>query len=176
MNKNCVRSTTAALALASLVTLRGLSEEATRLSISRSQARLELSWPATVQRPDGSVGRPYFELQQSIDLEHWQPIGERQRGAAAAGSPLLSATLALDEPRAFCRLLAVEPSVASRLGSGGAEVFGYRGAFADQVQRLGQISPEQFAAMFPGPTNYLPGISFDPTTAQFWDEFNADPA
>jgi hypothetical protein len=163
-------------ALASLVTLQALSQEGTRLSTSRSQARLELSWPATVQKADGSVGRPYFELQRSTDLEHWQPIGERQRAAAATGSPFLTATLALDEPRAFYRLLAVEPGIVSRLGSGGAEVFGYGGAFADQLQRIGQSSPEQFAVMFPAPTNYLPGISFDPTTVQFWDQFNANPA
>ena len=29
--------------------------------------------------------------------------------------------------------------------------------------------------MFPNSANYLPGISWDPTTAQYWDQFNADP-
>ena len=113
--KNCFPFTTAALA--SLVTLQALSEEGTRLSTSHSQARLELSWQATVQRADGSVGRPHFELQRSVDLEHWQPLGERQRADAATGSPFLTATLALDEPRAFYRLLAVEPGIDGRLGS-----------------------------------------------------------
>src|SRR5438445_450491 len=28
--------------------------------------------------------------------------------------------------------------------------------------------------MFPNRANYLPGISWDPTSAQFWDQFNAD--
>ena len=28
---------------------------------------------------------------------------------------------------------------------------------------------------FPTATNYLPGISWDPTTAQYWEQFNADP-
>ena len=37
-------------------------------------------------------------------------------------------------------------------------------------------SPEEFAAMFPSGANYVPGISWNPTNAQFWDQFNADPA
>jgi hypothetical protein len=65
------------------------------------------------------------------------------------------------------------PSIA-KLGRGGEEVFGYAEAFDQQLQRLEQISSDQFAALFPNPTNYLPRISWDPTTASFWGAFNAD--
>ena len=47
------------------------------LSVRRSPAGLELSWPAEVQKPDGSTERPYFEVQRSRDLRYWQPIGQR---------------------------------------------------------------------------------------------------
>lgn len=60
----------------------------------------------------------------------------------------------------------------AQLGSDGAQVFGYGDAFAQELQRIGQISPDQFATMFPNSANYLPGISWDPSTAQFWDRFN----
>src|SRR5712692_1746436 len=99
------------------------ASEPPKLSVVRSGTGLALSWPATVQRPDGSIIRPYFELQRSTDLQHWQPIGERQRAAAAAPDQSLSAPLALGEPRAFYRLLSVDPLAGTGLGSGGAEVF-----------------------------------------------------
>src|SRR5262249_34892157 len=132
--------------------------EAPKLSVVPSGTGAALSWPATVRSPDGSIARPYFELQQSTDLLHWQPIGERQRIAVAAPDQTLSAQIGSGQPLAFYRLLSVEPSAVSMLGSGGAEVFGYGAAFAKELQRIGQISPDQFALMFPSPTNYLPGI------------------
>ncbi len=62
------------------------------------------------------------------------------------------------------------------LASGGAEVFGYAAAFAAELEKLGQITPEQFAAKFAFPNNYLDHVSFDVTQAKFFDDFNADPA
>ena len=151
------------------------AEESAKLSVVRSDTGVELSWPATVQGQDGSIVRPYFEVQRSTDLLHWQPIGERLRASAPTLGLSLSAPLDLGEPRAFYRLLSVAPASAG-LGTGGAEVFGYGAAFAQELQRIGQISPDQFASLFPSPTNYLAGISWDPTTAKFWEQFNADPA
>ncbi len=43
-----------------------------------------------------------------------------------------------------------------------------------ELNRIGQISPDEFAARFPNPATYLPKLSWDPTTAQFWNEFNTD--
>src|SRR5881397_396073 len=162
------------IVLANLVALHAFAGEPTPLSVKRSNAGLLLSWPATLPKADGSVVRPYFELQRTFDLQRWQPIGERRRAAASAPGQTLTMTLALDVPSAFYRLLSVEPSTVAKLGNGGAEVFGYGEAFAQELQRIGQISPNEFAAMFPNSANYLPGISWDPTTAQFWDQFNAD--
>ena len=128
-----------------------------------------------MQKTDGSAARPYFELQRTFDLHRWEPIGERQRTATTAPGQTLNMTLALDEPRAFYRLLSIEPNQTAKLGNGGAEVFGYGEAFAQELQRIDQISPDQFATMFPSSANYLPGISWDPTTGQFWNQFNANP-
>src|SRR5262245_54196467 len=146
-----------------------------KLTAVRSGTGLEFSWPASVQAADGLIIRPYFEVQRSTDLLHWQPMGERLRAPTATLGQSLTATISIDEPRAFYRLLSVDPLAPAGLGNGGAEVFGYGAAFAQELQRIGQISPDEFAVMFPSPTNYLSGISWDPTTAQFWDLFNADP-
>ena len=53
-----------------------------------------------------------------------------------------------------------------------ADVFGYATAFDQALKKIGQISPQEFAKRYTSKAKYLPQISFDPTTAQFWDDFN----
>lgn len=60
-------------------------------------------------------------------------------------------------------------------GSGGAEVFGYKSLLAAQLGDLGLLSVTAFSNAFPQPS-YLSQISWNPTTAQFWTNFNTDPA
>ncbi len=123
MNKIAYQS--AGIALANLIALQAMSQEPPRLSASRSNAGLELSWPATTLRADGSVVRPYFELQRMFDFQRWVPIDERQRAATATPSESLSVKQPFEESKVFYRLLSIEPSNADNLGTGGAEVFGY---------------------------------------------------
>ena len=107
-------------------------------------------------------------------MRSWQPFGERLRASGNDLAQQLFANVPSDAPNEFYRLLSIEPPRVAKLGSGGAEVFGYGEAFAEELKRIGQITPEEFGAMFPTTANYLPAISSDPTTAQFWNEFNAD--
>src|SRR5436309_10402857 len=120
----------AMIALAGLVVFQAVSAEPDRLSANRSNTALELSWPATIQQADGSVARPYFELQRSFDLWRWQPIGERERAATLTPGERLRATLPLDQPQGFYRLLRIPAGGIAGLGSGGAEVFGFGEALA----------------------------------------------
>jgi hypothetical protein len=143
----------AGFALANLVAFHALGDEPTRLSVRRSNAGLELSWPGANQKTDGSVVRPYFELQRTFELQRWEPTGERQRALATTPSQSLGATQPLDDSKAFYRLLSIESAGVAKLGSGGAEVFSYGKAFAQELQRIGQISPDRFAEMFPCPSN-----------------------
>ncbi len=55
------------------------------------------------------------------------------------------------------------------------DVFGYTAAFEEALKEIGQISPQEFAQRYAIRTEYLPQISFEPTTAKFWDEFNLNP-
>ena len=169
-----IESTLACLILALLVSFPARAVEPTPLSLNRTGPDLKLSWPATQPQPTGSVRRPYFELQRSSDLTRWQPFGERQRATLAAPGDLLSVIDHNSAAAGFFRLLTLEPNTVARLGSGGAEVFGYGAAFDDELKQIGQISPDEFAAKFPNPATYLPKLTWDPTTAQFWGEFNAD--
>ena len=167
---------TLSVLLVLLITFAARADEPPPLSLRLDGLGLELSWPATQAQSDGSVLRPYFELQRSADLTHWEPFGERLRVATIAPGTELSVTAPFDDPAGFFRLLTVEPAAATTLASGGAEVFGYGVAFNDALARIGQISPDEFAARFPNPATYLTQVTCDPTAAEFWPQFNADPA
>jgi hypothetical protein len=57
-----------------------------------------------------------------------------------------------------------------------ADNLGYTAALERELQKIGQILPADFALRFVGKASYLPRLSWDPTTAKFWDQFNLDPA
>lgn len=120
-----------------------------RVAIDRQNAGFALSWPGSFTKTNGEAARPLFELQQSADLRQWKPVGERQRLSATGENQRLSALVSMGEPFNYFRLLEVETPVVGKLGQGGEEVFGYAEA--------------------------VPAISWDPTAANFWDQFNADP-
>jgi hypothetical protein len=156
---------------------QGASHDANiKLTLHLDGPNLAIHWPSQSVGNGGTAVFPWFEVQRSTDLNQWQPVGERQRGSAALPDLSLSLGLGTDQPGAFYRLLEVQQPAVANLGSGGAEVFGYGDAFTQALQRIGQISPDEFAAMFPSTASYLPAITWDPTTAQYWDLFSADPA
>src|SRR5262249_12812929 len=56
------------------------------------------------------------------------------------------------------------------------DVFGYTAAFDEELKKIGQISPVEFAKLFPTGARYQNKLSWDPTTAKFFDDFNTDPS
>ena len=171
----------ASLAVLAATVIPSLAQSAShdanvKLTLHLNGPNLEIHWPSQSVGNGGTAVFPWFEVQRSTDLNHWQPVGERQRGSAALPDLSLSLALGTDQPGAFYRLLEVQQPAVANTGSGGAEVFGYGDAFTQALQGIGQISPDEFAAMFPSTASYLPAITWDPTTAQYWDVFSADPA
>jgi hypothetical protein len=165
------------LALLGSIGIEAGAQELPRLkSALKSNAAPELSWPATTRMEDGSVSRPFFEIDRSSDLQNWHPFGERVQASGADGEEILRVELSAEEPFSFYRVRSFPPRL-SRLGADGADVLGYGEAFAKELRNIGQISVPEFAQMFPTPEDYLPGITWDPTTADFWtDGFNGNPA
>lgn len=146
------------------------------LTVRNGTSSLEVSWSSSFQSPDGGTVRPLFELQSSPDLLRWEPVGQRMRAPLGGKQGAMRVSIPLNAPIGFFRLLELEPrSDPGILGEGGAEVLGYDKVFGLELQRIRQITPEQFAAMFLSDANYLPGLSWDPTTAQFWAEFSREP-
>lgn len=58
----------------------------------------------------------------------------------------------------------------------GDDSLGYTALFHSTLRQIGQISPQEFARRYPGRARYLDKLSWDPTTARFWDDFGRDPA
>lgn len=62
-------------------------------------------------------------------------------------------------------------SVATTLNN----TLGYTATFDEELKQIGQISPQDFAQRYASNAQYLPQISWDPTTAKFWDKFSLSP-
>src|SRR5262245_5768071 len=143
------------------------------LSIKPSGPRLELSWPTTMTNAEQGVVFPAYVIQYSTDLVEWQPLGGKVRGLSAVSGPTLILSLEKQPGQIFYRISADPNSQEpNQLGRGGAEVFGYNAQFGAELARLGLLPVESFA------TNaanvwYLPQLTWDPTTAQFWTNFNS---
>jgi hypothetical protein len=161
-----------ALLLASL--LISSADPGPPIRFERAAEGLNLSWPAAIEADSGAV-HPFFELQQSGDLHSWEPIGERHHSAGSAAGELLSVRVAATISPRFYRLLVVHPGKVAALAANGAQMFGYAEAFTQELERIGEILPEEFSDSFQTTAEYVPGISWDPTTAEFWAEFSADP-
>jgi hypothetical protein len=97
--------------------------------------------------------------------DEWKPaFGVLVSGIAAAvvGCWLAHPGVALSQPAAV-KARANEDSL------------GYTAHFQSELKRIGQISPQEFARLYPGQARYLDTLTWDPTTARFWDDFNRDP-
>ena len=144
------------------------------LKLAPAGSQFELRWPAQWISPAGIGKFPFYEVQQSEDLRHWQPIGQKLHGDSAGELRALVPALG---PNAFYRVVGNVPGAArAGLAGGGDQVFGYAPRFAEELARIGQISPPEFARRY-GVTNmYAPGLSWDPTTAKYWDLFSPNAA
>lgn len=169
-----VAASTAAVALILALGLNPTSAaQGPRLTLTLGDAQVHLEWPGSLTQPDGTTTQPWFEVQQSRDLERWEPLGQRLRTAAGEAARF---DLPADVPHGFYRVVATSPQALAGPAEGGAEVFGYQATFDAALNRIGQLSTDDFARLYPSGAEYLPGLSWDPTTATFWDLFSADPA
>lgn len=116
---------------------------------------------------------PEYEIQYSTDLQNWKPIGGKVRALSGVSGPLLSLSLDQQQGPIFYRIIADTSSVtANEIGDGGADEFGYSSEFGSQLSLIGPLSVQDFATNSAG-IAYLPQLTWDPTTAQFWTNFNS---
>jgi hypothetical protein len=132
-----------------------------------------LNWHANLQLPV-SATYPAYTILRSLDARTWEPVAGPVNGSVGVSDELLRIAAPQAGDHAFYRVVAnIQPA---EDGNFGDAIFGYGTRFSQEIQRLGQLPLADFVALY-GPTNqYLPAISFDPTTAEFWDQFSLDPA
>ncbi len=148
------------------------AQPAKGLALRQVGDEFELTWPALVDTPEGRIA-PIFELQRSSNLKAWTPFGERFTGAPG-GEGIIRYRLVDTAPHGFYRLLTILPRSSPSLARDGAEVFGFSEQLAQELARIGQISPKEFEAIYSLDAGYLPTITWDPTTADYWEDFDAD--
>ena len=153
--------------------VRSVRAEPLALTLQPAGAQVQLSWPATQIDTNQSLIFPEYQVLYSTNLTTWQPIGGKLRGLAGRSGPNLNLSLNAPAGPAFYRLQANLASLTpSETGEGGAEVFGYGAQFSTELQRIGQISLQDFATNAAN-IQYLPQPTWDPRTAQFWSNFNS---
>src|SRR5215510_2276071 len=149
-----------------------LAEEQPLLEIASHTNGIILQWAA--KQPSGGEILLKYQVQQSPDLQAWSSYGPPIR-STATNQPF-SRLVEKRSSRAFYRVTVNSESRTSALATGGENVFGYSDLLANALEEIGQISPEQFAERFSSKTDYLPSLTWDPTTAEFWPAFSVDPA
>jgi RNA polymerase sigma factor (sigma-70 family) len=94
-------------------------------------------------------------------------------GVLGAGAMTLQLARADKEPQPNAKAPAAPEKGKAKAPSG--DTFGYTAAFEEEVRKIGQITPQEFANRYPSKAQYLPKMTWDPTTARFWKEFSSDP-
>jgi hypothetical protein len=97
------------------------------------------------------------------------------RALLLSGVALIASAAAWMPPRAGAKSPQRTDAGNDRPEQAAAEPFGYTAAFDEELGRIGPITPHQFAQRYGAKSAYLPRLTWDPTTAQFWDRLQADP-
>jgi len=130
-------------------------------SLNASNLELELPPPALVDV------ETVTSIETSGDLRNWQSFGVFTNDASSfTRLPIGDAA-----QRGFFRSRLAQHLKRSK--DPGAEVYGYASEYAKNLRALGFLSLAGFTNQF-APPAYLPQLSWDPTTSDFWDEFNLD--
>jgi hypothetical protein len=107
-------------------------------------------------------------VQRTADFQTWEPFGIKVR--IPTGGVVADSVVANDSDNlGFFR---VATNATTFTASDDADLLGFAGAFRDQLDALGTLDPEAFARRYPAPTNYLSGLTWDPTTALYWTNFD----
>lgn len=142
------------------------------LEILNTADSVQLRWLAKQNEPSPKLLK--YQVERSFDLQSWSAYGPPVRSAAT--NQQVSRPIERTSSPAFYRLFVSADSRTSALASGGESVFGYSDLFAEALNQIGQISPEQFNSRFSPDESYKSALDWDPTTAEFWPAFNQDPA
>jgi hypothetical protein len=143
------------------------------LGLSANGVQVELSWPTAMSNSVQNQVFPEYQIQYSFDLKSWQSLAGKVKGIPGVSGPVLKVTLDQQQGPAFYRVIGNPNSGATNeTGTGGAQVLGYDLEFSALLTQIGQLSVQDFATNG-GNISYLPQLTWDPTTAQYWTNFSS---
>ena len=165
---------TLSLAALFLLSQTLLGADQLTLQFKKSDSQGELDLHSQMGLPVSGL-YPEYVIQQSSNLVNWVTVAGPFAGGVGVSDELIRTAVPAAGPRAFYRIVANVKMAAGGGGIGDA-IFGYGTAFGQQLQQIGQLSIDDFVATYQPTNQYLPQITFDPTTADFWNLFNMNPA
>lgn len=118
---------------------------------------------------------PEYVIQQSSNMVNWTTVAGPIAGSVGVSDEFLRVAVPAAGNHAFYRVVANVKLAAPGNGQGDA-IYGYGTAFGQEIRQLGQLALGDFVAAYAPTNQYLPQITFDPTTAEFWNLFSIDPA
>lgn len=144
------------------------------LQFKRSDTQGEIGLHSRMELPVSAM-YPEYLVQQSVNLVDWTTITSPLTGGVGVSDESLRVSVPPAGGHAFYRVIANVKMAPGGSGIGDA-VYGYGTAFGQQIRQIGQLPLEDFVSRYQLTNQYLPQITFDPTTAEFWNLYNIDPA
>ena len=169
-----IRSKLLAVLIISISCDWSLGADQITLQFKQSVAQGEVDLHTQMGLPVGAMYPEYTILLSTI-LVDWQAEAGPIRGSVGVSDELLRVAVPRAGARAFYRVVG-SVKLAPGGNRAGDSIYGYGTEFSRELQRLGQLSLDDFVRSYKPTNQYLPQISFDPTAAEFWDLYNMDPA
>jgi hypothetical protein len=114
---------------------------------------------------------PEYLILRSTNLVSWERVAGPIAGSVGVSDEFLRQAVPMAGNQAFYRVVA-RVKLASPDTSVGAAIYGYGTEFGRQLQAVGQLPLSEFVARYTPTNQCLSQITFDPTTAEFWNQFN----
>ncbi len=144
------------------------------LQFKKSAAQGEIGLHSQMALPVSAM-YPEYVIQQSSNMVNWTSVTGPFSGSVGVSDDFLRAAVPTPGPQLFYRVFANVKVAEGGSGIGDA-IYGYGTAFGQELQQLGQLSLSDFVSTYQPTNQYLPQITFDPGTADFWNLFSVDPA
>lgn len=118
---------------------------------------------------------PEYTILRSTNMVDWKAVTGPFNGSVGVSDEFLRQPVMLARNQAFYRVVASVKLAPADTKIGDA-MYGYGTEFGRQLRLLGQLPLNDFVSRYTPTNQYLPQISFDPTTVEFWDQYNLAPA
>ena len=158
----------------SLACFQSLGDDQVAIQFRKSGSQGEVGLHSQLALPVSSM-YPEYTILRSTNMLNWETVAGPINGSVGVSDEFLRQPVPLAGNQAFYRVV-VNVKLAPAETRLGDAVYGYGTEFGRQLQLLGQLPLNDFVSLYAPTNQYLPQISFDPTTAEFWDQYNLDPA